>query len=162
LRVELSNPTQEKGYTMTTKKDTGSDKAKIVRVRRRGPGSLGETVAKWKQLASNTRLLLTDASSQVAADLARFEELIAKVEGSMAEQNVLSGRATILVQQRKLDVADTRVVRNRMVAHVQSRLGPESEQLREFGLKPRQQKTRPRVPQPGEPEEPEAPEQPVK
>ena len=142
---------------MTTKKDT--DKAKILRVRRRGPGSLGETVAQWKKLSSNTRLLLTVASPQVAADLALFEELITKVEGSMAEQDVLSGRASILVQQRKLDVASTRVVRNRVVAHVQSRLGPESEQLREFGLRPRQQKSRPRALQPEEPEEePEEPE----
>lgn len=137
--------------------NTGSSGKKILRVRRTGPGSLGETVAKWKKLASNTRQLLGDASPQLATDLAMLEEMIAKVEGSMAEQDILSGRATILVKQRGQDVASTRIVRNRVVAHVQARLGPESEQLREFGLKPRQRKLQARVPQPVEPEEPEEP-----
>ena len=146
---------------MATKEVSRSGTKTIVRVRRKGPGSLGETVAKWKKLASNTRLLLADASPRLATDLALFEEMIARVEGSMAEQDILSGRATILVKQRLQDVASTRLVRNRVVAHVQARLGPENEQLREFGLKPRQQKPRARVPQPEEPEVPEEPE-PVK
>ncbi len=99
---------------MATKEGSSSGTKTTVRARRKGPGSLGETVATWKKLASNTRLLLADTSPQLATDLALFEEMIAKVEGSMAEQDILSGRATILVRPRKQDVASTRLVRNRV------------------------------------------------
>jgi hypothetical protein len=130
------------------------EKVKAVpRVRRTGPGSLGETVAVWKALASNARTVLADMA-HVVPDHTAFEESIAKVEASMAEQDILSARATALVHLRREDVARARSLRNKVVAHLQGKFGTESEKLREFGLKPRKRKVKPR-PVEEEPEKPE-------
>ena len=132
------------------------EKAKNVpRTRRTGPGSLGETMAVWKALASNAKTVL-DEMPHVAADHKAFEEAIAKVEASMAEQDILSARATALVHLRREDVARARSLRNKVVAQLQGRFGTESEKLREFGLKPRKRKVKPKpLEEQPEPEKPE-------
>jgi hypothetical protein len=125
--------------------------------------SIAATATHWRTLANNLRDALPDMP-HLAAEHAEFERLVARVESSLAEQNILQGRISVLIRGRVVDLEQGRELRSRLTAQLQGRFGSKSEALRQFGIKPRKRsKTRkqiegePQVPEPEKPE-PENPE----
>jgi len=123
--------------------------------------SVAATATNWRTLVNNIREHLPDIP-HLTAEHAEFERLVVRVESSLAEQNTLQGRISVLIRGRVVDLEQGREMRSRLVALLQGRLGSKSESLRLFGLKPRKRsKTRKQIegePQMPEPEEP-APEE---
>lgn len=125
--------------------------------------SVHATATRWRTLANNIRDALPDLP-HLAAEHAEFERLVARIESSLAEQNTLQGRISVLIRGRVVDLEQGRELHSRLVTQIQGKLGKKSESLRHFGIKPRKRsKTlrqiegEPQVPEPEVPE-PQAPE----
>jgi hypothetical protein len=119
--------------------------------RRNGPKSLGETMSSWEALSTTAKSQLAD-NPRAASDQAAFEALIAEIKVANAEQEGLNAKLRDSIRGRQEMAKQARLLRNHLVSHLQSKLGPESELLREFGLRPKgrrvRRKTAPGTPTP--------------
>jgi hypothetical protein len=106
------------------------------RQRRNGPKSSGETLTVWDTLSTTARPHLSD-NPQAAADQTSFETAIADIKEANALQDSLTAQLRDSIKSRQEKTRQARVLRNRLVAHLQSKFGPDNEMLRQFGLRPK-------------------------
>jgi hypothetical protein len=106
------------------------------RQRRIGPKSSGETLTVWDALSTTAKSELSDIP-QAAADQASFEGAIADIKTANALQDSLTAQLRDSIKSRQEKTRQARVLRNRVVAHLQSKFGPDSERMRQFGLRPK-------------------------
>jgi hypothetical protein len=106
------------------------------RRQRTGPNSQGETLTVWDALSTAAKPQLADIP-QAAADQAAFEGHIADIKVANAEQESLIAKLRDSYKTRREMAKQARILRNRIVSHLQSKFGPDSERLREFGLRPK-------------------------
>ena len=104
--------------------------------RRNGPKSNGETLTVFEALSTTAKSQLAD-NPQAAADQAAFAEHIANIKAANAEQDSLTAKLRDSIKTRQELMREARILRNHLVAHLQSKFGPDSEMLREFGLRPK-------------------------
>lgn len=119
------------------------------------PGSMREQFARFQALASNLQAHLVELPG-LAANHTAFEELVGRIQASLAEQDVLASRTSDLIRTREQDMKQALELRHRLAGQLQGQFGTTSERLREFGLKPRRRRPR-RKPTAPPPEEPESP-----
>ncbi|MEA2693021.1 MAG: hypothetical protein QOJ16_2408 [Acidobacteriota bacterium] len=105
------------------------------RKRRSGPNSMGETMSSWEALSTTAKSHLAD-NPQAAANQAAFEALIAQIKAANAEQEGLNARLRDSIHSRQEMQKQGRSLRNHLASHLRSKLGPESDLLREFGIPP--------------------------
>jgi hypothetical protein len=103
---------------------------------RTGPNSQGETLTVWDALSTAAKPHLAD-NPQAAADQTALEGAIADIKAANAEQESLTARLRDSIKTRQEKAKQARILRNRIVTHLQSKFGPDSERLREFGLRPK-------------------------
>jgi hypothetical protein len=119
-----------------------------------------ERFARFQSLASNLRPRLPEMPA-LADNHAAFEELVVRIQASLAEQDVLASRTSELIRTREEDMKQALELRHRLAGQLQGHFGTGSEKLREFGIKPRRRRSRRKSETPA-PEEPvAAPEAPT-
>lgn len=109
--------------------------------RRNGPNSMGEKLSTWEALSTRAKPQLAD-NPLAAADQAAMDGVIAGIKAANAEQDALTAKLRDSVSGRQKMQKEGQRLHNRLISHLRSKLGPESELLREFGIKP--QGSRPR------------------
>jgi hypothetical protein len=105
------------------------------RQRRIGPKSSGETLTVWDALSTTAKSQLSD-NPQAMADQTSFAAAITDIKAANALQDSLTAQLRDSIRNRQTRAREARVLRNRIVAHLQSKFGPDSEMLRQFGLRP--------------------------
>jgi hypothetical protein len=118
--------------------------------------SMREQFARFQSLASNLRTQLAELPG-LAANHASFEEVVGRIQVSLAEQDVLASRTSDLIRSREQDMKLAVELRHRLAGQLHGEFGTTSERLREFGLKPRRRRTRRKSPEAPAPQAPETP-----
>jgi hypothetical protein len=118
---------------------------KTPRKRRTGPNSFGEKIATWDALSTAAKPHLTD-NPQATADQAGFETLIGQIKVLAAEQEALTAQLRDANKSRQAAQKQGHRMRNHLVSHLKSKFGPDSEMLREFGLRPQGRRVRRKSP----------------
>jgi hypothetical protein len=93
-------------------------------------------LADWQVLVDNLTPHLTDMP-QLAADHAALSDVVAHARTLESQQEIQKGQLRDTNQQRKVMAAQGRDLEVRLAAGLTSAFGPQSEQLIQFGLKPR-------------------------
>jgi hypothetical protein len=104
--------------------------------RRRTTKTQDETLASWEALSTTAKAQLAD-NPQAASDQAALEAIIGQVKAANVDQDALNAKLRDSIRSRKEMTAQGSKLRSRLVAHLQSKFGPDSEMLREFGLRPK-------------------------
>jgi len=104
--------------------------------RRRPVSTAGERMANWDAFSSAVKSQLADLP-QAAGDQASFETIVGQLKAAKGEQDALTGKLRESVRIQKDLTAQGRQVRNRLVGHIRSKFGLDSEALHQFGLRPR-------------------------
>ncbi len=118
--------------------------------------SMREQFARFQSLASNLRTHLAELPG-LAANHTAFEELVGRIQASLAEQDVLASRTSDLIRTREQDMKLALELRHRLAGQLQGQFGTTSERLREFGVKPRRRRSRRKAPEAPPPEAPQSP-----
>ncbi len=93
-------------------------------------------VERWRLLADGCGSQLVDLP-HLAPVQVLFQEVLGRLLQSFTEQVVLEAQLAGLFQRRCRDVQMARELRCRLAASLSAHFGPYSEELRQFGLKPR-------------------------
>jgi len=102
---------------------------------------MGEKLSSWEALSTRAKPHLAD-NPQATADQAAFDTLIAEIKLANAEQDGLTAKLRDSVHSRQAMQKEGRRMHNHLISHLRSKLGPDSELLREFGIKPLAGRTR--------------------
>jgi len=95
-----------------------------------------QKVADWQVLVDNVTPHLTDMP-QLAADHTALSDVLARVRTLESQQEIQKGLLRDTNQQRKLMATQGGDIEARLRASLRGALGPQSEQLVQFGIKPR-------------------------
>ena len=109
--------------------------------RRQGTKSFGEKIAKWEAMSTAAKPHLTD-NPQAVTDQAAFEAVIGQIKTLAAEQESLTAQVRDATRSRQMAETQALRLRNHLASHLQSKFGPDSEMLREFGLRPKGRRVR--------------------
>jgi len=101
--------------------------------------SLAAQLTRWRKLVAGVQRHL-GVLAYTAEHNTQLEMLADEILHSASEQRVLTHRLRALVRERGEKVRQARELRNRLAAAVMGHYGPCSDNLREFGLKPRKRR----------------------